>query len=312
MSPKESTGFFGTLNQLGIACGFFLVYIIASSKLSWRGLAGIGAVFPGAAAFLICLVPESPAVAADPLAEFPSELRPSLGSRSSLWKLFVGTLLMIFQQTTGANLILMYLIDATKSPIPPPGTSCTLDKELTFSALASLAQVVACVLGALLIERVGRRFVWTVSLLAISVTDAAYAATSWVDEATADSGRLVMIFVFLLAYGVGAGPVPWFLMPEQFELPLRAYAMAIIACVSWAISFAFIYVWQEIGGHAKWVFPAFAALSLGGAVFGYFYAPNTQEAARKGQELVKPEELYQELVRPEEAHQLGMDGTNRV
>jgi MFS family permease len=300
ISPKESTGFFGSLHQFGIACGFFLVYIIASTKVSWQALAGIGAVFPGIAALLACAVPESPAADAEP--DLPPELRPSLSSRSSLWKLFVGTLLMIFQQGTGANMILMYLVDATESHIPPPGTTCTLDKELTFSAFASLAQVVGCILGALLIEQVGRRFVWTVSLLGISVTDAAYAATFLADGAASNDVRLVMIFVFLLAYGLGAGPVPWFLMPEQFESPLRAYAMSIIACVNWAIAFALIYVWEEIGDQARWAFPVFAALSLGGAIFGYFYAPNTQEAARKGQELVRPEELYQEL---------GVDGGNR-
>jgi MFS family permease len=301
ISPKESTGFFGSLNQLGIAIGFFLCYIISSARITWQALAGIGAIFPGLGAFLIWLVPESPAVNCDQL-EYPSELRPSLTSRTSLWKLFVGTLLMLFQQTTGVNMILLFLVNATESKVVVPGATCTLDKELMYSAFASLAQVVACLFGALLIEHLGRRFVWTLSLLAISVTDAAYAATFLADEKAAQNVRLIMIFVFLLAYGLGAGPVPWFLMPEQFETPLRAYAMSIIACVNWIFAFALIYVWEQIEGYGSWVFPVFAALSLGGAIFGYFYAPNTQEAARKVQELVSPEELYQEL---------GMDGRAR-
>jgi MFS family permease len=302
LSPRESTGFFGSLNQLGIAVGFFLVYIIASAQVRWEALAGIGALFPGAAALLIWLVPESPAADCDQ-PDFPAELRPSIASRASLWKLFVGVMLMLFQQTTGVNMILIYLVNATASNIIMPGGTCTLDRELMYSALASLAQVLACVVGAVLIEQLGRRFVWTVSLLAISVTDAAYAATFLADETAAEKARLIMIFVFLLEYGLGAGPVPWFLMPEQFDTPLRATAMAIIAFANWLIAFAMIYVWEQIKGYASWAFPVFAALSLGGAVFGYFYAPNTQEAARKVQELVRPEELYQEL---------GIDGINRA
>jgi MFS family permease len=303
ISPKESTGFFGALNQYGIALGFFFVYIIAYSKVGWHALAGIGAIFPGLASGLIWFVPESTALAADPQADYPAELRPSLFARTYLWKLFVGSLLMIFQQTTGVTLILMYLVNAKENHIPPPGTTCALDKELMFSALASLAQVVACLLGALLIEYVGRRFVLTVSLLAIAVTNAGYAATYLVETAAGEDVRLVLIFVFLLAYGLGAGPVPWFLMPEQFDPPLRAYATSIIACVHWTMAFGFIYLWEEIGGYPRSTAPVFAALSLGGAVFGYFYAPNPQEAARKGQELVRPEELYQEL---------GIDGVPRA
>jgi MFS family permease len=163
------------------------------------------------------------------------------------------------------------------------------------SALASLAQVVACVIGALLIEHLGRRFIWTLSLLAIAVTDAAYATTFLISSKAAQSGRLAIIFLFLLSYGLGAGPIPWFLMPEQFERPIRAYAMSVIACVNWAIAFGLIFLWEKIREYAEYVFPGFAALSLGGAVFGYCYAMNPEAAARKGQEIVKQDELYQEL-----------------
>jgi hypothetical protein len=61
VSPRESTGFFGTINQFGIAVGFFICSVVPATELPWNGVAAIGAIFPFIGIFRIWTVPESPA-----------------------------------------------------------------------------------------------------------------------------------------------------------------------------------------------------------------------------------------------------------
>jgi MFS family permease len=289
LSPRESTGFFGTLNQLGIAIGFFLVYIIGTSKLAWHGLAGIGASITGLLSVLIWFVPESPALT-EQLPDVDEQIRPSLISNTSLWELFVCSLLMLFQQTTGVNMILVYRLNLHTSADPN-------DIAILFSALASLAQVVACILGAFWIERKGRRIIWVISLLGVAITDGVYslsrASSTGSVKPFPTPVVILLIGLFLLAYGLGAGPIPWFFVPERFPTPIRSYAMAIIACLNW------FFAWGLINLRAKYdealsgweAFLVFAILSLIGALFGYFQVKNPDESARPHQQLHPVEEI---------------------
>jgi MFS family permease len=287
ISPPESTGFFGTLNQLGISFGWVVCYTAAIPLDSdWRALAGIGAAVPALLAVLVWFIPESPALAELKDAHGPGEHASTICAKKWLWWLFVCGMLMLFQQTTGINIVLMYLTSFFG------GDDSGSDFSLLASALSSIAQVIACLFGAFLIERIGRRMMWFVSLLGIGVTDLLYA----ISRINADqSGErwpnwvvIVIIFVFIFCFGLGAGPIPWFFVPERFPTALRATGMAIIATLNWVFAFVLIEI-REVVSHAlnQWpAFVAFAVLSFGGAVFGLFFVFNPEKAAKKNQLLV--------------------------
>jgi MFS family permease len=288
LSRRESTGFFGTLYQLGIALGWFLCYTIAIPLSDWRVLAGIAAGICALLAIFVLFIPESPELAE------PDEEQHSLLAPRWLWWLFVSGLLMLFQQTTGVNVVLMSLRHFFE------GQGNQTDFQLFASSLSSLAQVVACLLGAFLIEHIGRRIIWVASLTGIGIVDLLYALSRPGIKAFPDWAVVIIIFVFEFCFGLGAGPVPWFFVPEIFPLNLRSSAMAIIATLNWVFAFFLIELREGIreGDTDKmntwqW-FTAFSITSFGGAVFGHYFVRNPEEGAKKSQVLYP--EIYEAMI----------------
>jgi SP family xylose:H+ symportor-like MFS transporter len=191
---------------------------------------------------------------------------------------------MLFQQTTGVNIVLMYLTaffgeDETGG-----------DFSMLASALSSIAQVIAGLFGAFLIERIGRRMMWFISLTGIGIADLLYAISRVRMEDKApwpDWAIILIVFMFIFCFGLGAGPIPWFFVPERFPTTLRATGMAIIGTLNWVFAFALIIIREVMHDRInQWpVFITFALLSFGGAVFGLFFVFNPEKAAKKNQTL---------------------------
>jgi hypothetical protein len=106
--------------------------------------------------------------------------------------------------------------------------------------------------------------------------------------------RVAVVYLFLFAYGLGAGPIPWFFVPERFQAPIRAKAMSVIATVNWIFAFSLIKVCSRFPEQlTEWqAFVAFSAASIGGAIFGYYLIKNPDLQARKRQALHSLDELY--------------------
>jgi MFS family permease len=110
LSPPESTDFFGTLNQVGIASGFVLCNVLvlpfsgsSHPAAQWNLLVGVGVAIALLQCGLIWQVPESPVVAAP--VEQPEFDERILAPRW-LWTLIMCCMLMAFQQTTGVNFLI--------------------------------------------------------------------------------------------------------------------------------------------------------------------------------------------------------------
>lgn len=171
-----------------------------------------------------------------------------------------------------------------------------------FSVLASFAQVVAAIGGVFLIETLGRRMVWTLSLAGITVIDFVY--TLLLDREKTDDvpwWQLIAIFLFLFMFGFGAGPIPWFSGAELFPSSLTPLAMSIIAAVNWLFAGIVLQIrapWaQKISvkiTSSPVTFVIFGVLSLVGAVVGFCYVKNPGPSVKKAQVLHKG--IYEDLV----------------
>jgi facilitated trehalose transporter len=288
LAPPESTGSFGALAQAGIAVGDFLAYALASIPgVNLRILAGIGAVPTAALALLIWAVPESPAV---PAADLPA-FRPSLFSVTSRRDLLVSVLLSVYQQTTGVNIILVFNSNFHKA-------------DVAFeSSLPWLTQFIAVIIGAVVINRIGRRAVWAISLLVVAVADGLFSIASIDDQVRTTWFKYGVIHLFMLGYGFGAGPIPLFFVPERFPMAIRAYAMSIILVVNWMVAFGMIRLCAEYQSDLSgWIaFFAFAIASVIAAVFGFFFVRNPEAQARANQMLHHVEDLFRPITSSDSA-----------
>jgi MFS family permease len=284
ISPPESTGFYGTLNQVAISFGIVFCDLIAlvTGKPGFYLLTGVGALICLILAIAIWFIPESPAI---------TEVNPNLivgadnttlWSRRWLWPMATVILLMLFQQTTGINVILNSL------------DQIVLSRTATWTIGSGVAQVVGNFIGAFFIEYLGRRAVWVISSAGVAITElvwAIYLASVESNHGTMEVVQGVLLGLFLFAFGLGGGPIPWFLVPETFPVGVRPIAGSLVSVANWSFAFASMFIRIQSADLVQ-QFPFYfvvAALSLGGTVFGLFYIKNPEIQAR--------EELHPDIFR---------------
>jgi MFS family permease len=275
LAPAGHTGSFGTLFQLGVSLGFLLCDAISyhkhGSAKPYRILAGVGAVPTFLVAALVWLIDDAPDAQSEPdIPEIPETMR----LPKHRWFFVVCTLLMIFQQTTGVNVVIL-----------------TMTHFLEKTRGGTGMQVVGCIIGAFLIQKIGRRAVWALSLGVLTIVDGVFAiSTVWLAGGNVRNQLSLSGFAifFMFAYGLGAGPIPWFYVPETFPAPLRTIAMTVITTVNWILAFAVVVLQvtvlrEYISNHREGLWGAFLSfeiVSAIGAVSGFYFVRNPEEWVR--------------------------------
>lgn len=242
IAPEGTTGFFGSLNQIGIVVGIVFFDFIAPS-LTYMSLNYIGAAICALQACLIWIVEESPAV--EKINQDEEEMRHDEEEREkeTLWQkkyafgLCSGILMMLFQQFCGINAILTNLSDIMNDS--------GLDIDGNYQAgIASCAQLIAVFVGAMIIDKIGRRITMIVSCSMIVVFLLIFALN--VKYNWSNVLPLICIFLYQLGFGLGMGPIPWFIIPEYFNDDVRSMATMIVTASNWIFSFLVIMVWPSM------------------------------------------------------------------
>ena len=272
LAPPEATGFFGSLNQLGIAIGILFCYIVGN-YVSWRPDAIVGASLTICLSILVWLIPESPAVTSGGQDGGQTESALVIFSKKWIGKLVVCMMFMFFQQFSGVNAILTNLTTLFQD------AGVELESGIA-SAISSVAQVVAVLIGGFLIDKLGRKVVWVMSFGGVALMDLLYALCRHdsLKEKFPSWFPIVVIFIFLLAFGLGAGPIPWFIVSEMFPPSIRPPAASAVSVSNWTLAFIVIQVFPYMQDAMKdfGCFMLFAVCSFVGTVFGLFYVKNPE------------------------------------
>lgn len=77
------------------------------------------------------------------------------------------------------------------------------------------------------------------------------------------------LVIFIVAYGIGYGPIPWALLGEMFSVSVKSYAATVATSVCWGTGFLMILIFEwliEILGvyGSFWVYAGFA---VSGVIF---------------------------------------------
>jgi MFS family permease len=187
---------------------------------------------------------------------------------------------MFFQQMTGVNAIITNLTDLFRQAHVP----AQIAKYA--SPIAGSAQVIACVCAGPLVQMLGRKAVWIVSLAGITLTDVLYALY----QNQSVGGRfpnwlpIVVVFAHLFAFGLGIGPIPWFFIPEMFPADIRPMANSIATSSNWMFAFLVIVCFPKLReAIGDWVvFVMFAAVSFGATMFGAVFVKDPDVAVLGG------------------------------
>ena len=112
--------------------------------------------------------------------------------------------MMFVQQFCGINAILTNLSDIMDK------TGLDIDGNYQ-AGIASCSQLIAVFVGAMIIDRIGRRITWIVSCSMIVVFLLIFALNVKFNWSTILP--LICIFLYQLGFGLGMGPIPWFIIP---------------------------------------------------------------------------------------------------
>ena len=237
IAPEGLNGFFGCLNQIGIIIGLLLFDFVGPS-LTYMELNYLGS---GLALLQFCLiwwVDESPTVETlnnkkiteD---EFDKDKR-KLFQRKYAFGITFGILIMLLQQFCGINSILTNLADLMDK------SGFKIDGNYQ-GGIASCAQLISVFVSAIFIDKIGRKITWIISCSIIIVSLLFFALNT--EFNWAKFLPLICIFLFQLGYGLGIGPIPWFIIPEYFNDDVRSKATTIAVASNWLFTFITILVW---------------------------------------------------------------------
>ncbi|PKI76280.1 hypothetical protein CRG98_003391 [Punica granatum] len=127
------------------------------------------------------------------------------------------------------------------------------------------------IIAMVLMDKLGRKVLLLGSFLGMAIFMAiqAVAASPSVPAYAASYLSVGGMLMFVLAFALGAGPVPGLLLPEIFPSRIRAKAMAVCMSVHWVINFfvglLFLQLLEQLGPHL--LYSIFATFCLMAVIF---------------------------------------------
>jgi len=189
---------------------------------------------------------------------------------------FIAIGLMIFQQFSGINAVIFFTTDIFAA-------ADTGIKDSTATIIVGVVQVVATFISTLVVDKLGRRILLLQSALIMGICQIALAVYFQLQNNGNDVSNLgfipiVALCIFIVAFSLGFGPIPWLICGEVFSPSVKGLLSAVAGTTNWGLAFLvtkfFENVVNWIGRHTT--FYIFAGGCAVGLVFVWFVVPETK------------------------------------
>ncbi len=305
-APSEIRGKLVIYFQLAITIGIFCSYLInlfAVGHIPWRMIFAAGFI-PSALLFFGSLfLPESPRwlcsrgrldEAEEALCRLygkekaKRELREieqvvHMQKEKKNWKelfskkirpsLLVGMLLFFFQQLSGINAVIYYA-PTIFGELRLGGHFAGLLATLGLGAV----NVFMTVLSMRWIEKFGRRPLLIAGFIGTAGSLFFIALLEYFQVPSLGWLSVLLLFVYISAFAIGLGPLPWVMMPEIFPVKVRGEGAGFSAGSNWAFNTivvaTFPILLHEVGISLTFVLYAIACVL--GLLFSLYYVPETK------------------------------------
>uniref|UniRef100_A0A8C0ZAD8 Solute carrier family 2, facilitated glucose transporter member 2 n=1 Tax=Cyanistes caeruleus TaxID=156563 RepID=A0A8C0ZAD8_CYACU len=183
----------------------------------------------------------------------------------------VALMVQISQQFSGINAIFYYSTNIFER--------AGVDQPVYATIGVGVVNTVFTVISVFLVEKAGRRSLFLAGLMGMLISAVAMTVGlvllsqfSWMSYVS-----MVAIFLFVIFFEVGPGPIPWFIVAELFSQGPRPAAIAVAGFCNWACNFIVGMCFQYIADLCgPYVFAIFAGLLLTFFLFAYFKVPETK------------------------------------
>jgi len=183
--------------------------------------------------------------------------------------------LMLFQQLSGINAVIFYTVQIFDS------ANVDLDPSVSTMIVGGV-QIAATLASIFVVDRLGRRIlllfsdiVMCISLVALGLyfkmkEDGNAANIGWLP--------LISLILFIVAFSVGYGPLPWMMLGELLPPKVKGLTASIATMFNWFLSFLvtkfFANMLKSFGD--AWSYWTFAIICAAGTVFVFIFVPETK------------------------------------
>ncbi|KAF4523518.1 hypothetical protein B566_EDAN013059 [Ephemera danica] len=310
ISEKEIRGTLGTSFQLMVVIGIEFTYVVGAFSNVFT-ISIVSAVIPLIFALIFFWMPDTPQyhlkrnqpekakealqwfrggkmvsehVVEDELKEMkaildatkPVPLKETFNTKAAQRAMIISVGLMVAQQLSGINAVIFYTDTIFQS------AGSTIPSQYSVM-IVGLVQVVFTVVAALVIDRLGRRILLLFSfsvmcfctlLLGVCLyyieLNGSIESLSW--------APLFLLCLYMVAFSMGAGPIPWLVLGELFPSEIKGTASSISALVNWLMAFLVTKFYSGLveainGSSTFWIFTGCLVLSV---IFVFFMMPETR------------------------------------
>ncbi|XP_076823022.1 facilitated trehalose transporter Tret1-like isoform X2 [Clavelina lepadiformis] len=308
ISTQRYRGLLGAGNQLSIVIGIFIIYAIGGA-LDWRWLALTSAAVPTLYCILCLFIPETPRhlymknkrresqsvlqyirQTADVDAEI-DEMHDSITmySTEATWKdiiftsairkpLLLSAASMFLQQFSGINCVMFY----SKNIFKDAGFETDAKQQMGLLLVAGI-QIIFTFISCLLIDKTGRKVLLiistTVMCLSMITFGVYFQLTDGNDSHNLTWLALASLMVYMAAFSIGLGPIPWILMVELIPLRAKGKCGGIVTTINLLSAFIITKEFKDLTVHITnqgtyWFFAGISFLAL---LFTIFLIPETKD-----------------------------------
>lgn len=202
----------------------------------------------------------------------------------------IGSGCLFLQAFSGVSVILSYMGPIFDS-IGIPGN--------IIAALVGSLKLLMYFLSSCVVEKFGRRLLMLVSTFTTGLVLFFIGVSFCLKQFNAEIADrvpwlpVVGVFLFVITYSIGIGPLPMAIVGEVFTGDIKSTALAVMmivfSCFSFIVTSCFPFVVDWFGIY--WCFWLFAAICTAGVAFVYFIIPET-----KGKSFLEIQKMIKERI----------------
>lgn len=312
IAHQSIRGALGSLFQLMIVTGIFVAYLLGECLIPLQ-FTIVCACVPILFAIMISFQPETPSylikkgkydqakksleklrgknynVEAE-LSKIEGYLKENIHTVPSLRQMFsqksvrkavqISILLMFFQQLCGINVVIFYSSNIFKS------SGIHFNSNVA-TIIVGAMQVLSTLCASLIIEKLGRKYLLTISLSAVAINTVILGIYFSIKnrghpdaQVISDIGFIPVgaVCLFVIAFSLGLGPIPWMICSEIIPTEIRGIVGSAAGTVNWGLA---LILTQSFLGFADavgydTVFYIFTGMSVIGTIVIISILPETK------------------------------------
>lgn len=210
----------------------------------------------------------------------PVSFATTITKKTALKALLICYALMLFQQFSGINAVIFNtaaIFSSAGAAIP----------AALASIIIGVIQVVATFTSSLIVDRLGRRILLLFSALVMCICSTALGIFFFLQDTHGANSSivqaiswlpLVSLSLFIIAFSIGFGPIPWMMAGELCLIDIKAFVGSTAGTLNWLLSFLVTSTFNTLNNAigSGQVFWLFAGIMLLGFVFIFFVVPETK------------------------------------